>query len=307
MTRVLVLGLMALLLPAAAGAAPVRSVTAPATATALDFEGGRVAYATGFAGRDCNRVFVWNLGTRGVSKLGRKTHCEQTSTGNAVESVSIAGTRVLWVHYAGGNFRDWSLWTATTSRPSPSRLAAVTRDVDAPAPIVIGPGSGSGSGDLLPYAVDRRVVTLRTNGARRFTWTAPGRVTALAAAGGKLTVASAGGIVNVLDTAGRVERTETFAGEVSTVRPAGAGILAQVGRRLVLRQGTERSWLLPAGARLEDANGRDAFYVVRGQLRRLRLSTGAQRQLGLGTRMRVDQTRFASTAGRRVLVRALPS
>jgi hypothetical protein len=304
--RLLALGLVAVLLPAVAGAASVRSVTAPARVTALAFEGGRVAYATGFSARDCNRVYVWNLATRGVSKLGRKTHCEQTSTGNAIESVSLAGARVLWVHYAGGNFRDWSLWTATTTRPSPRRLAVVTRDVDAPPPIVIGPADGSKAGDLLPYAVDRRVVALRANGARRFAWTAPGRVTALAAAGGRLAVASAGGVVTVLDPTGRVLQTETFAGEVTTVRLAGDGLLAQVGRRLVLRGGTERTWLLAAGSRLEDANARDAFYVTGSQARRLRFASGAQRLLALGSGIRVDAARFALMSGRRVLVKPLP-
>jgi hypothetical protein len=306
-TRLLALGLVAALLPALAGAASVRSVTAPARVTALAFEGGRLAYATGFSARDCNRVYVWNLATRGVSKLGRKTHCEQTSTGNAVESVSLAGARVLWVHYAGGNFRDWSLWTATTTRPSPRRLAIVTREVDAPAPIVIGPGDGSKAGDLLPYAVDRSVVALRANGTRRFAWTAPRRVTALAAAGGRLAVASAGGVVTVLDTTGRVQRTETFAGEVSTVRLAGSGVLAQIGRRLELRGVTERTWLLAPGSRLEDANARDAFYRTGSQARKLPLASGAQRLLGLGSGIRVDSARFALTSGRRVLVQPLPA
>ena len=304
--RLLALGLVAALLPAVAGAASVRAVTAPARVTALAFEGGRVAYATGFSASDCNRVYVWNLATRGVSKFGRRTHCEQTSTGNAVESVSLAGARVLWVHYAGGNFRDWSLWTATTTRPTPTRLAFVTRDVDAPAPIVIGPGDGSTAGDLLPYAVDRKVVALRVNGARRFAWTAPGRVTSLAAAGGTLAVASEGGVVTMLDTAGRVERSETFAGDVRTVRIAGTGLVVQIGRRLVLRGGTERSWLLPAGSRLEDANARDAFYVTGGQARRLRYTSGAQRLLGLGSGIRVEEARFALASGRRVLVQPLP-
>ena len=304
--RLLALGLVAAFLPAVGGAVSVRSVTAPARVTALAFEGGRVAYATGFSAHDCNRVYVWNLATRGVSKLGRETHCEQTSTGNAVESVSVAGARVLWVHYAGGNLRDWSLWTATTTKPSPRRLAFVTRDVDEPAPIVIGPGDGSKAGDLLPYAVDRKVVALRANGARRFDWTAPGRVTSLAAAGGRLAVASAGGVVTVLDSTGRVQQTETFAAEVSTVRLAGDGLLAQIGRRLVLRSGTERSWLLAAGSRLEDANAGDAFYVTGSQARRLRLPSGEQRLLGLGSAIRVDAARFALTSGRRVLVQQLP-
>lgn len=307
MKRLLALGMVAAFLPAVAGAASVPSVTAPARATALAFEGGRVAYATGFSSRDCNRVYVWDLASRGVTKLGRRTNCVQTSTGTAVAAVSLAGARVLWVHYTGGNLREWSLWTATTTRPAPRRLAFVTRDVDAPAPIVIGPGEGSRLGDSLPYAVDRRVVALRANGARRFAWTAPGPVTALAAAAGELAVASDGGVVSVLDATGRVDRTEIFDGDVSAVRITGTGLVAQIGRRLVLRSGPERSWLLPAGARLEDATARDAFYVAGGRARRLGLASGAQRMLGLGSAIRVDAGRLALTSGRRVLVQALPA
>ena len=298
------LTLALVLVPAAS--AVVRSVTAPAPVTALAFDGERIAYATGFSANDCNRVYVWNLGTRGVSKLGRQTSCEQTSTGNAVESVAIAGTRVLWVHYAGGNFRDWSLWTATTTRPAPRRLRFVTRDVDAPAPITIGEGDGSVGGGILPYAVERDVIALRVDGSRRFAWTAPARVTALAAVGGELAVASEGGVVTVLDAGGRVERTETFAGEVSAVALAGSGVVAQVGRRLVLRSGVERSWLLPAGARLDDATATAAFFVTGGQVRRIRLADGSQRLLGLGADVRVESPRYSVAAGRRVTSQPLP-
>ena len=133
MKRVLALAVLLSVVPAA-GAAPVRSVTAPARVTALELDGSRIVYSTGRSAGDCNRVFVWNLTMRGVTKLGRKTHCEQTSTGNEIAAVSIAGTRVLWVHYAGGNIRDWSLWTATTTKPAPLRVRFVSRDVDAAAP-----------------------------------------------------------------------------------------------------------------------------------------------------------------------------
>ena len=154
MKRMLLLAALILLVPAAS-AAPIRSVTTPAPVLDLAFDGSRVAYAVGRSSGDCNRVYVWNLVTRGVSRLGRKTHCEQTSTGNSIASLAIAGTRVLWLHYAGGNSRDWSLWTATTTRPSPIRLRLVTREADAAAPIVIGDGNSGRLGDLLPYAVDR--------------------------------------------------------------------------------------------------------------------------------------------------------
>jgi hypothetical protein len=305
MRRLLVLALALALVPSA-WAATVRTVTAPAPVTALAFDGERIAYATGFSAGDCNRVYVWNLGTRGVSKLGRQTSCEQTSTGNAVESVAIAGTRVLWVHYAGGNLRDWSLWTATTTQPAPRRLRFVTRDVDAPAPIVVGEGDGSAPGDMLPYAVEREVIALRVNGSRRFAWTAPDRVTALAAGGGRLVVASEGGVVNVLDAAGAVDRTERYVGEVSAVALAGSGLVAQIGRRLVFRAGAERSWLLPAGARLDDATATAAFYISGGRARRILLANGAQRLLGLGSDVRVESPRFSIAVGRRVTSQPLP-
>ena len=119
-------------------------------------------------------------------------------------------------------------------------------------------------------------------------------------------MASRGGVVTVLDDAGRVTRTEMFAGEVSSIRITGTGVVALVGRRLVLRRGAEQSWLLPAGARLEDATATAAFYVTGGQVRRLRFQDGAQRLLGLGTDVRVESPRFSLAAGRRVTAQPLP-
>ena len=206
MKRLLALAALLVLAPAG-GAASVRAVTAPARVLALELDGSFIAYAVGRSAQDCNRVFVWNLASRGVTKLGRKTNCEQTSTGNSIAAVSVAGKRVLWVHFAGGNIREWSLWTATTTKPSPLRLRFVSRDVDAPAPIVIGQGDSSTRGDLLPYAVDRAVVALRVDGSRRFAWTAPARVIALSALNGELAVATEGATVTILDAGGRVLRT----------------------------------------------------------------------------------------------------
>src|SRR4029450_4323729 len=77
-----------------------------------------------------------------------------------------AGNRALWLHFVGGNQRDWSVWTASTTRLLPRRLAATTVDVDSPAPMVVGHGDASRFGELLPYAVGRNVVGLRGNGSR---------------------------------------------------------------------------------------------------------------------------------------------
>lgn len=303
--RYVTIALLSLLVLPVALAAPTRTVTAPAAVTAVAVDAGRVAYASGRAGGDCNRVRVWNLATRGVTRFPRPTTCVQTSTGNGISGLAIAGTRVLWVHYVGGNFRDWTLWTATTMKPKPLRLRRITREADSPAPIVVGDGDTGRLGDILPYAVDSEVIALRTNGARRFAWTAPARVTALSALDGELAVASAGGVVTVLDATGDVLRTETYASEVQAVEITGDALVVQRGRTLELRgAGGPRTWTLPARARLDDAQGSRVYYVTGGQIRELRLdAVNRQRQLGLGSHVAVEGARLVSSNGRRVLLR----
>ncbi len=299
------IALLSLLVLPAALAAPTRTVTAPAPVSGLALDAGRVAYASGRSGRDCNRVQVWNLATRGVTRFPRPTSCVETSTGSGIAGLAVAGNRVLWVHYIGGNFREWTLWTATTTKPKPLRLRAVTREVDDPAPLVVGDGDSDRLGDMLPYAFDREVVALRTSGARRFAWTAPDRVNALSARDGELAVASAGGVVTVLDAGGNVLRAETYASDVQAVELTGTALLVQRGRTLELRgSGATRMWLLPARARLEDAQGNRAYYVAGGQIRELRLdAVNRQRQLGLGQHVQVEGERLALSSGRRVLLR----
>jgi len=302
MRSILALAALLVLVPVAA-AASVRSVTAPAPVGALELDGGRVVYATGRSARDCNRVFVWNLTTRGVTKLGRRTHCEQTSTGNEIAAVSIAGKRVLWLHYVGGNIRDWSLWTATTTRPAPIRLRLVSHDVDAPAPIVIGQGDSSKLGDLLPYAVDRIVVALRANGSRAFTWTAPARVVGLAARDGELAVATEGGVVTVLDARGRVLRTERYGTEIDAVRITGDALVVQRGRTLELRGGRTAIYSLVGGVKLADADGDRAVLVGGGKVRMFNLDTGRGGIAASGSFARIEQGRLATASGRTVSVR----
>ena len=299
------IALLSLLLIPAALAAPTRTVTGPAAVSALAFDAGRVAYASGRSASDCNRVQVWNLSTRGVTTFPRPTSCVQTSTGSGVSGLAIAGNRVLWAHYIGGNLREWTLWTATTTKTKPLRLRFVTREADDPAPIVVGDGDSGSPGGSLPYAVDREVIALRTNGARRFAWTAPARVSALSAVGGELAVASAGGVVTVLDAGGNVLRSESYASEVQAVELTAAGLVVQRGRTLELRgAGGPRTWSLPARARLDDAQGNRAYYVTGGQIRELRLdAVNRQRQLGLGSYAQVEDSRLATSIGRRVLLR----
>ena len=302
MKAVAAIVLLVLCVPVA-GAASVRSVTAPAPVLALAVEGSRVVYASGRSRGDCNRVRVWNLATRGVTTLGRRTTCAETSTGNAIASVAVAGARVLWVHYVGGNTREWSLWTASVRTPSPVRLRAASSDADAPPPIVIGPGDDSRLGSLLPYAVDRAVVALRADGARAFAWNAPARVVALSAFQGELAVASAGGIVTVLDGRGRVLSTERFGAEIDAVRVTGSGLVVQHGRTLELRGGRVALYSLAPGVRLAAADGDRAVLVGGGKVRSFDLDSGAGGVVTSGSLADLEGGRLASAAGRLVSVR----
>jgi hypothetical protein len=295
------LGLLVVVVPAAL-AATAQSVRAPGPVSALAMDGRAIAFASGRSAGNCDRVRIWSLQTRGVTTLGRSTSCEVASTGTGIAALSLAGSRVLWLHYTGGNIREWSLYTATPTRRTPRRLAFVARDVDSTAPIVVGPGDSSRFGDILPYAIDRVVVALGADGGRRFAWTAPAQVTALAAFGGELAVASEGGLVTILDASGGVIGTETYSEDAQVVRITGAGLLLQRGRTLELRgSGAPRTWLLPVRATLHDATADAAYYVTSGQIRELRLdAANRQRQLGLGSHVQTDGSTLAFSTGRRV-------
>ena len=115
-----------------ATAAAPRAVAAPARVTALAMDGRLVALRVGTNPRSiATGCRVWNLTTRAVTTLGRTMPCDEGSTGTGIAAVSIAGSRVLWLHYTGGNIREWRLFTATTTRRaracSPSSPATSTR------------------------------------------------------------------------------------------------------------------------------------------------------------------------------------
>jgi hypothetical protein len=220
--------------------------------------------------------------------------------------LALLANRALWLHYTGGNRREWSLWTATTTRRTPKLLQAATRDVDDPAPIVIDSGDGSRFGDLLPYAVGSQVFVLRANGARRFAWTAPARVVALASADGETAVATDEGDVTILDASGRPDRTASFPAGIESLQLAGSRVLAQRGRTLEQRGGDgPRSFRLPRGARVEDTWGDRAFYVAGGVVRELSLSTGAERTIARATHVQAALSMLYLSADRRITARRL--
>jgi hypothetical protein len=287
---------------ATAGPSAAATVQSPGVVEALAMDGGRIAFAAGASRRDCDRVRIWTPATGRVVRLGRATPCVETSTGTGIASVAIAGTRALWLHYTGGNIREWRLYTATTTRPRPRRLRFASRLVDLPAPIVVGHADVSRLGDILPYAVDRTVIALRASGARRFAWQSPTRVVALYALAGELAVARAGGVVTILDAGGRVLAEERYATEVDAVAITGSGLLVQRGRTLELRNpGGAGTWQLPRGSRLEGVGAGDrAFYVARGEARMLVLSGRRDQRVAAASHVTAEGLTIAVSAGRTV-------
>jgi hypothetical protein len=287
----------------AGAASPTRSVVAPAPVTALAADGDRVAYASGATAADCDRIRVWSRRTgRPLARLGRTTHCEETSTGRGIAALSIAGRRVLWLHYVGGNIREWSLFTATTTAPRPRRIAFFERDVDAPAPVVVGDGDVSRSGNQLPYAVGREVRVLGENGGRHATWTEAAAVTALAARSGGVIVATADGRVSVREQLDWNDVVLQWTAEpaASGVFFADLGVVAQRGRRLEFRDGSgrQRSYMLPAGARVVDAASGTAVYIAGGRAKLIALQTGRTRDLGPAAHAQLEVLTAIRAAGR---------
>lgn len=285
---------------AATIASAAAAIAAPSPVAALALDTPLLAYASTNSAADCDRVRIWSRATRRTVALGRSTSCEQTSTGSGIAALSIAGNRVLWLHFAGGNIREWSLFTATTTARRPRRLRFVARDVDAPAPIVLGEGDTTRYGDLLPYAVDREVVVLRPNGSRAFVWTAPSRVTAVGANWGGVAVAVEDGRVYVLEN-GVVETSSAGSPAASRVFVTGNGVAVQRGRTVELRTGsTTRRWTIPAGAVLRDAEGLRAVYLTAGRAKLLNLSEGSTRDLGRATDVQLEYSTAAVGSGRAI-------
>jgi hypothetical protein len=278
----------------------IAAITAPAPVATLALDTPWLAYASAHRAADCDRVRVWSRATRRTVRLGRTTSCEETSTGTGIAALAIAGNRVLWLHFTGGNIREWSLFTATTTAPRPRRLRFVARDVDALPPIVLGEGDTTRYGDLLPYAVDREVVVLRPNGARAFAWTAPARVTAVGANWGGVAVAVEDGRVFVLEN-GAVETSWAGSPAATAVFVTGNGVASQRGRMVEMRTGSStRRWTIPAGARLRDAEGFRAVYLSAGRATLLNLSDGTTRDLGRATDVQLEYATAAVGSGRSI-------
>jgi hypothetical protein len=237
----------------------------------------------------------------GRSSFGART-CPGVSTGRGIAALEVAGTRVLWLAYAGGNTREWTLETGSRSQPEPRQLRFVAQDVEQSAPIVLGPADGS----LLAYASGTSVVALRPNGSRAFAWTAPATVTSLAVAGGRVAVGQASGDVAIV-SGGRLLGRESVGAPVDAVAFSRSELVVQLGRSLQLGggPGPHNTVVLPKGARLEDADARRAVYVAAGEAHLVTLASGADTVAGPAEHAALDGHRLVLVNDGSVVSRTL--
>jgi hypothetical protein len=285
-----------------AGATSESFIVGRSTVTALAADGDQAAFTAARTANDCDRAFIWQRLPRLVVQLGKKQRCSPTSTGRGVAGIAVTGGRALWVTYAGGNDRDWQLWTASITRTAPRQVQFVTRSVDEPQPIVV----GSAGGGLLPYAVDSTVTTLRSNGTTAFSWTASSPVAALAAADGRVAVAEAGGRVTVLDTRGKIMSVDLYASDVSAVAFAGKSLLVQRGVTLELRRGAAtHEYAIAPDSHLDDAVVKWAVWSGDGLVHVLQLVDGTQASLFKGSAGALAGNRVYVANGRTITLRTM--
>ncbi len=303
-TAVVVAGLLTTVAVAVTQPRHKRTEGAPIAALSVTGAGVTYAVADNAARTDCAHVYYWHTqgGKTGIWRLGKPTDepCrERPSTGDGISAVAMSSARSLWVQYAGGNLRDWQLFTATPTRTKPRQLAFVEQDVDLPPPIVVGQGTYGGT----PYAVRTNVTFLGDNGAAVFKWTAPAAVRLIASGDGPghavVAVFLDSGVLDLLSSSGSVTQSYAYApGELSALYLSPLGVLAQDGATVQIRKGANTSSVpLPAGAKMIGFGQGRIFYSLRGSVHALDISGAADSLLVPGKPARPVLASFATAGG----------
>ena len=263
MLRILALAVALALVPAAGAAtARERQVAGPLSSVAV--AGIDLSYADEYK-RGCHEVRLWNVALRTDRRLA--SHCfVSTSTGSGIAGAIATQGRALWLTYAGGNIREWSLWTKgrlTKAR----RIAFLPADVDGPPPVILG-SVWEGS---LPYATGRTIIVLAPNGSRRFTYTAADRVVFLSAHSRGYAAVLANGSVLTFSPIGKLIKERPFApGAAQSALLAAPGLIVVTAAGLEVHGvGPVRTIQLPAGARFLGYSEGVAAYGADRLFRRL--------------------------------------
>jgi hypothetical protein len=280
-----------------------RTVTSPGKVVGLARSGYSVAFLSGpYKGHCGPHAELWSLASGAVYRLGRHTDAvcsERPSGGSGVTDLAVAGGRVLWLSYAGGNLTDWTLETATTTRPVERQLEFREVETGTASPIVLGVASEF----VMPYSVDSTVKALAPNGSRLYTWQAPARVTNTTAYQRQVAVFVAGGRCYVLSPGGTVQQTYTFPpGAVQEFALAGVGLVVQLpGGKVEIHRGTSvRRLTIPPRARMLDYAEGIVLYKLGSEIRARRVATGKDALLRHGSLAQLEHNGLTYAVGKRV-------
>jgi hypothetical protein len=269
--------LAALVFAGIAGAATLdRLRVEPTAVTALDMTDQAVATATAWSPGHCESVDLWSPDIRGAYRFSAPGPCPRTSTGRGIASVSTSYNDVAWLAYAGGNTRDWTLWTASRDKKRPVRLRFASAPVEDPAPIVL----GNGADGKIPYAVGRNVVVLDHSSYRPqvLTWRAPARVVALAGVDTSIGVLLETGHFELVGWIGRKAVVSDYAyapGEVTAFRTGAPGLIVSTKTDIEINDGTTRTPLgIGPGARLVGFADGNVVYTRGAEIRDFYRATG---------------------------------
>ncbi len=241
---------------------------------------------------DCDHIELWDTNRKGVWRFGKRGRCRNLgSTGTGIAAVGVSGNRALWIHYTGGNLRDWRLMTATTTQKTPKQVRFVEQDVDLPSPFAIG-DSTRGLG--IPYAAGKEVVLLNANGSAAFRYLDSSRIVRVTAGRGpgRVVVAAVRDTGNVvaLRANGTVAKVYPYAaGEVRAIALAPGGLVVQLPASVEIHAPSGiKSVLLPPGAAMLDYVEGRILYGLGNEIRSLKVSSGS------------DTLLLKATAGRAV-------
>lgn len=276
----LLAGLSAALLLALAGAAhsarKAGTLTMSGRITAISADGHLVAAHLVVPGRGCDRVLLWKGSGRGTSIAAGCSDAQ-------VDSLALAGTRVLWVNYDFGNHAYCTLYTATAARPRRTEIPFCRPDE---ADTYLGGLAGDGPllvfndwFDFLDQGDVKDVELRRVEGTRtkKILGGATAR-TVTSVSDGLIAIRGGLGVLTVVRSDGSV--VHRFGIGAQTAKLDGA-------RTVVIRTGTKLTpwdlstavdetprYMKGSAARLEDVQSGIAVYVLRGEVHLLRLSDG---------------------------------
>lgn len=92
----------------AAGAAPERTLAVSTRVLLLAADGDRVAFAAAATATTCDRIRVWRPQTGALAGFEAGTSCAggETSAGEYLGALALAGTRLAWLEVYQGNLQD---------------------------------------------------------------------------------------------------------------------------------------------------------------------------------------------------------